>query len=71
MNTPAFASQSHAQFDQLGSRFMRWILLAFLLLFPLLAYADGCTMFSVTQPDGSTLWCTQCCYSGVCNIRCN
>ena len=39
-------------------------------LFATAAYA-ACRTYSVTMPDGRIMWCTECCYAGICNVTCN
>jgi hypothetical protein len=40
------------------------------LLFATAAYAT-CTSHLITRPDGSTIFCTTCCYGNNCNTICN
>lgn len=47
---------------------MKVILILAVLFLPMVAFADTCETWTITQPDNSKLRCTQCTGDGV--VRC-
>ena len=48
---------------------MRLVLGLCLLLWPVVAMADGCTQITVMTPQGMK-FCQSCCYGGHCTVTC-
>ncbi len=49
---------------------MRILLTITILLWPILAIADGCTPLTMIDGNGTMKFCQQCCYGGACTITC-